>query len=86
MNIVRSDRFLKDFKKLESKKNQKRIIRTLGQLGRDIRHPSLRTKRIQGTEALWEASASMDLRIVFEITDDAIYLYRCGHHEILNRL
>lgn len=86
MNIVRSNRFVKDFKKLGSKEEQKRIIRALELMGHDIRHPSLRVKRIQGTESLWEVSASMGLRIVFEMTEDAIYLYRCGHHDILNRL
>ncbi|BCJ87803.1 cytotoxin [Effusibacillus dendaii] len=86
MIVVRSDRFVKVFKKLGSKEEQKRIICALELMGRDFRHPSLRVKRIQGTEALWEASASMDLRIVFEMTEDAIYLYRCGQHDILNRL
>lgn len=85
MNIVRSNRFLKDFRNLASKEDQKRIIRALELIGQDIQHPSLRVKRIQGTESLWEASASMDLRIVFEMTGDAIFLYRCGHHDVLKR-
>jgi mRNA-degrading endonuclease YafQ of YafQ-DinJ toxin-antitoxin module len=83
MNIIRSNRFLKDFKNLASKEDQKRIIRTLQLMGQNLNHPSLRIKKIQGTKSLWEASASMNLRIVFEITRDAIYLYRCGHHDVL---
>ena len=73
MNIVRSNRFVKDFNKLDSKEEQKRIIRALELMGHDIRPRSLQVKRIQGTESLWEVSASMDLRVVFEMTE-AIYL------------
>lgn len=36
----------------------------------DWRHPSLRVKRVQGTESIWEASINMKIRFTFEWLQD----------------
>ena len=49
-------------------------------------HPSLRTKRIQGTDDLFECSVNMDIRIIWYYEDSMlIILLDIGHHDILNR-
>ena len=47
-------------------------------------HPSLRTKKIKGTDGLWESSVNMDIRIIqfYEDSEMIILLY-IGHHDIL---
>ncbi|WP_245561105.1 hypothetical protein [Desulfoscipio gibsoniae] len=47
----------------------------------NIYHPSLRVKRIQGTKRIWEASATMGLRITFDWEEDVITLRNCGEHD-----
>ena len=50
-------------------------------------HPSLRTKKIQGAEDLWESSINMDIRVLrFYENNELIYLLDIGHHDILNKL
>lgn len=49
-------------------------------------HPSLRTKRIQGTADLFECSINMDIRIIwFYEGDKMIILLDVGHHDILEQ-
>ena len=40
-------------------------MKKLKLLANDPTHPSLRTKRIQGTEKLFECSVNMDIRIIW---------------------
>ena len=49
-----------------------------------ISHPSLRVKKIKGTERMWEMRITMNYRLTFEIWDDAIFLRKIGTHEILS--
>lgn len=75
--------FVKRYKKL-SRQSQERIKRTLKQLEQDLSHPSLRVKKMKGyhNPNIWEASASMDLRITFEIEKpETLILRNCGHHD-----
>ena len=49
----------------------------------DLGHPSLRVKRIRGTERIWELSVTMNYRLTFEIDGERIILRRIGTHDIL---
>ncbi len=52
----------------------------------DPTHPSLRTKKVQGTDGIWESSINMDIRILwFYEGDELILLLDIGHHDILNK-
>ncbi len=76
-----SKRFKKNFQKLD-KNSQKAIEKAILQLGREPRHPSLRTKKMQGYEDIFEASANMDIRITFQHEKpNTIILRNCGHHD-----
>ena len=47
------------------------------------RHPSLRVKKIQGTEDIFEASINMAVRVTFQfVKPDTIYLRNIGEHDI----
>lgn len=45
------------------------------------RHPSLRTKKVQGREGIFEASVTMSIRITWEYTEDGIFLRNIGDHD-----
>ena len=49
-------------------------------------HPSLRTKRIQGTTELFEFSVNMDIRVIWFYEGESIVaLIDIGHHDILKK-
>ena len=49
-------------------------------------HPSLCTKRIQGTDGLFEFSVNMDIRVIwFYKGDSLVALVDIGHHDILRK-
>ena len=76
-------RFQKHFSNLTS--NVKKVLKAkLELLAENPLHPSLRTKRIQGSEDLFECSVNMDIRIIwFYEGDKMIILVDVGHHDIL---
>jgi len=81
--------FSRDFKKhykLLSVREKKQIANKLELLAMDPSHPSLRTKRIKGTDKLYESSANMDIRIIWYYEGDRmIILADVGHHDILKQ-
>jgi len=81
--FIYSKNFKKHYKKL-SETEKKQITSKLILLAQNPTHPSLRTKRIQGTDKLFETSANMDVRIVWYYEGDKIiFLLDVGHHDIL---
>lgn len=50
----------------------------------NLTHPSLRVKRIKGTEGIWEASIDMAHRFTFEKIEGGIRLRVIGPHAILD--
>ena len=84
--ITYTRRFQKHFKKL-TQAEKKQIKSKVEMLSDNPLHPSLRTKRIQGTDDLFECSVNMDIRIIWYYEDDQlILLLDVGHHNILDRL
>ena len=53
---------------------QKRINQALLQMERDLKHSSLETKKLKGTNSIWEARASKSLRITFNLKGKLIIL------------
>ena len=45
------------------------------------RHPSLRTKKIQGQEGIFEASVTMGIRMTWQYTEGGILLRNTGEHD-----
>lgn len=83
--ITYSKAFKKHYKSLSDseKKQTKNKIKFFVE---DPRHTSLRTKKIQGADGIWESSINMDIRIIwFYEGDDLIFLLDIGHHKILDK-
>ena len=80
-----SPRFQKHFKTLTSKEKSQ-LMEKLKLLAENPTHPSLRTKRIQGTDNLYECSVNMDIRIIWYYESGTmIILVDVGHHDILKQ-
>ena len=45
------------------------------------RHPSLRVKKMQGQEGIFEASVHMGIRMTWQYTEDGILLRNIGEHD-----
>ena len=76
-------RFQKHYKALTNKE-QKQVNQKLRLLAENPMHPSLRTKRVQGTHDLFECSVNMDVRILWHYEGNImIILLDVGHHDIL---
>ena len=83
--ITYTKRFEKNLKKLTATEKAQ-LKKNLESLIMDPLYPSLRTKRIQGTEDLFEFSVNMDVRVIWQYEGDTlILLLDIGHHDILNR-
>jgi mRNA-degrading endonuclease RelE of RelBE toxin-antitoxin system len=54
-------------------------------LAENPRHPSLRTKKMKGTEDIWEIRITRDYRITLQWEADLIILRRVGTHDILRK-
>ena len=83
--ITYSKDFKKHYKKLSEveKKQTKKKIKFFVE---NPTHPSLRTKKIQGTDGIWESSVNMDIRIIwFYENNELIFLLDIGHHDILDK-
>ena len=83
--IHTTDKFQKHFKKLtDTEKAQ--LKNKLVLLSCNPLHPSLRTKKIQGTDDLFECSVNMDLRIIWYFEGNTIIITAdVGHHDILKK-
>ena len=81
--ITYTKSFKKHYKKL-SDNEKKQTKKKLSFFIDNPTHPSLRTKKIKGTDGLWESSVNMDIRIIWYYEDnEMIILLDIGHHDIL---
>ncbi len=82
MAILRfTERFDKSLKELDPL-SQKAVAKALRLLLQNPRHPSLRTRKMEGFTNVFEASANMDIRLTFHyVKPDTIVLRTCGHHD-----
>ncbi len=80
MKIAKTKVFTDGYQKLPlniQRKTDKQIIF----LATDIRYPSLRCKKIQGQENVWEARIDRSYRFIFVIETDTVILLRAGPHD-----
>ena len=75
-----TDRFQRAYNDLTDQDTE-RVKKALRLLAENPRHPSLRVKRVQGTDRIWEARASLTIRLTFEIHGDWIVLRNVGAHD-----
>lgn len=83
--LTYTESFKKHYKILHPNE-KKQIKKKVEMLANNPMHPTLRAKRIQGAENLFECSANMDIRIIWYYENDQmIILADGGYHDILNR-
>jgi mRNA interferase RelE/StbE len=80
LNIYFSDLFLESVNRL-SVEVKKALKKKLDLLADNPKHPSLRTKKIKGSEGIFEASINMDIRMTWEFYEDGILLHNIGKHD-----
>ena len=80
MKIVFSDRFIERYNRLE-KVIQSKVKAKLKLMSENPMHPSLRTKRVQGTENIFEASVNMNIRMTWQYVESGILLRNVGEHD-----
>lgn len=84
IKIERTSKFKRSFKKLP-REIQYLFGDKMEQFIDDWRHPSLRVKRIQGTDGIWEASLNMSIRFTFEWLEEngilICLLHNIGDHD-----
>lgn len=80
MKIFYSSRFKKDYRSLspEEKKQFKKKAKLMIE---NLKHPSLRIKKIQGRKGIFETSISMAIRLTWQFVKDGIYLRSIGPHD-----
>lgn len=86
MIIRRSDRFKDDYKALSPEIRllvDKKLSLLIREFGKGKSHPSLRVKKIQGTNEplIWEMSITMGVRATFSVEGNMIVLRRLGEHD-----
>jgi mRNA interferase RelE/StbE len=80
MKIARTARFKKAWGQLG--RQEKALARkAITNLATNLRYPALRVKKIKGAGNIWEARASLSLRITFQVEGDTIVLRNIGRHD-----
>lgn len=84
--ILFSSGFKKSFSKLEA--GEKKIFyRKLALFVENHKHPSLRTKKIKGSEILFESTINMSIRVIWTYQKDrVIIMLDIGQHDMLQKL
>ena len=81
MKIRRTNSFLKDYKKLPEE-IKSRVNKNLERLFENPRHPSLRLKKLKGTDK-FEIRISRGYRLTLRYSDQILELRRVGTHDLL---
>lgn len=80
MRIERTDAFKRDFQHLPAH-IQELFEKKIRLFVQDIKHPSLRVRKMQGHKNRWEASINMFYRFTFQIHKDHYLFRRIGPHD-----
>ena len=85
LKITFTDRFKKHYGELSSVE-KRQFKNKLKLFVESPLHPSLRVKRIQGTDNLFEFSVNMDIRVIWFYEEESLVaLIDIGHHDILKK-
>ena len=84
MRFTRTEAFKRDFRGLDGD-SRGRVEAALLKMAENPRHPSLRTRKMEGRPDIWEARASRTHGITFHWEGEDIILRRVGTHDVLRR-
>ena len=80
MNVLWSSKFKRNYKKLPEpirKKFQKQLTLLLD----NVKHPSLRVKKMESREDVWEARVDKFYRFTFQKEEENLILRTVGPHD-----
>lgn len=80
MRVALTASFRRSYRKLPGD-IQDKVDRQIGILAENPRHPSLRVKKIKGTQEIWEARVDRGYRMTFSVKDGVIFLRQVGSHD-----
>ena len=86
MPLVVLPQFLEGAEAL-SKELRGKLLRILGMLSRDVRHPGLRTKKIKGTGgSVYECRVDDSVRLIYDRAQDSLRCWYVGKHDAAIRI
>jgi len=80
MEVFLTEQFEQAYQKL-SDAERGSVRKALSLLGENLRHPSLRVKKMEGRRNIWEARPSRRLRMTFEVAEGTIVMRNVGEHD-----
>lgn len=80
MNVVFSENLKKRFKRLPEHIKRK-TNRQFLMLSQNLRHPSIRTRKLEGFSDVWEGRIDRFYRFIFVIKKETITVIRIGPHD-----
>lgn len=82
IRMERTEKFKREYKKL-TEEDRATIDKALVKFYSQPKPTSLRVKKMQGKNGIYEMSANMDIRITFHYEKEPvkIILRNCGHHD-----
>lgn len=84
MKVNLTQSYINDFKKLPVKiqlKAKQQILK----LAQNIRHPSIRARKMVNQKNTWEGRIDQSYRFTFKIEDNTLVFRRIGTHEIYRK-
>jgi len=84
LQLRRTKRFVKDYAALPDELRG-RTEKAISVLLKSPHHPSLRIKKMEGQEDIWELRVSYSYRLTFQISGDTYILRRVGTHDVLKK-
>jgi len=84
LNLKRTERFVRDYAVLTDEM-KRRTEKAISGLLRNPHYPSLRIKKMEGIEGIWELGISDSYRLTFQISGDTYILRRVGTHDVLKK-
>lgn len=82
MDFIFTQRFKKFYKNLSDKK-RKALRKKLDLMSMNPDHPSLRIKKIQGADGVFECTINMAVRMTWQYDDGSILLRVVGDRDIV---
>lgn len=80
MEVHLTEQFDEAYAKLTRAEKQS-VLKALGLLGNNPRHPGLRTRKMEGIRDIWEARPSRRLGMTFHMARDVITVRNVGEHD-----
>jgi mRNA-degrading endonuclease RelE of RelBE toxin-antitoxin system len=80
VSVVIGERFARAYAKLPGDV-QKKVDKALRLLDEDFRHPSLRARRMEGAEGIYEARVDRRHRMTYHRDGDRLVMRNVGEHD-----